>query len=167
MLRASRSLHRLQRGDTIIEVMIALAILGFAIGLSYVTANRSILAAEQAQESSTASELLQGQIEAIRSLAPNMSSTTLPSTNVYQPSSALFCVDLFSDPTAALSTYNKVVAATATTCTTVKTIYTIQDVYIPTSSPQDPDTFKAKVTWADVTGDGTTDSATFYYRVHQ
>ena len=46
-------LDKNQRGDTIIEVLIVLAVLGLAIGITYATANRSILNARQAQESSS------------------------------------------------------------------------------------------------------------------
>ncbi len=54
-----------QRGDTIVEVMIVLAVLGSAIGISYTTANRSLLNARQAQENAEAAKLAQAQLEAL------------------------------------------------------------------------------------------------------
>lgn len=54
------------RGDTIVEVMIVLAVLGLAISICYATANRSLMNARQAQENSEASELVSSQIEQIR-----------------------------------------------------------------------------------------------------
>jgi prepilin-type N-terminal cleavage/methylation domain-containing protein len=63
---------RHQRGDTIIEVMIVLAILGLAISISYATANRSLLNTRQAQEDAEASEYVQSQIEGINALDSNV-----------------------------------------------------------------------------------------------
>lgn len=60
----SRSLD--SYGDTIVEVMIVLAVLGFAIGIAYATANRSSTAILAANQSSAASSILQSQIEKIR-----------------------------------------------------------------------------------------------------
>ena len=56
-----------QRGDTIVEVMIVLAMLGLALSISYATANRSLMNTRQAQENAEATELLRGQLEALRS----------------------------------------------------------------------------------------------------
>lgn len=64
-----RRVPRDQRGDTIIEVMIVLAVLGLAIGIAYATANRSLLNARQAQENSRATTLAQSQVEALRTLS--------------------------------------------------------------------------------------------------
>jgi type II secretory pathway pseudopilin PulG len=61
--------HSEQRGDTIVEVLIALAVLGSALGLSYATANRSLAGARQAQEHSEALQIAQGQLELLRSQA--------------------------------------------------------------------------------------------------
>jgi type II secretory pathway pseudopilin PulG len=56
-----------KKGDTIVEVMIVLAVLGFAIGIAYATANRSSTAILAANQSAAASGLLQSQIEKLRS----------------------------------------------------------------------------------------------------
>jgi type II secretory pathway pseudopilin PulG len=56
-----------KKGDTIVEVMIVLAVLGFAIGIAYATANRSSTAILAANQSAAASALLQSQIEKLRS----------------------------------------------------------------------------------------------------
>ena len=60
-----------QSGDTIVEVMIVLAVLGLAISISYATANRSLLQAREAQENTVAVELLQAQLEGLRTLDPS------------------------------------------------------------------------------------------------
>ncbi|MFO0781874.1 MAG: type II secretion system protein [Candidatus Saccharimonadales bacterium] len=54
------------RGDTIVEVMIVLAVLGMAISICYATANRSLTDSRQAQENSEASEIAISQIEQLR-----------------------------------------------------------------------------------------------------
>lgn len=61
---------RRQRGDTIIEVMVALAVLGLAFAISYATASRSLNVAQNSQEHSQASQVLKSQVE----LAHNNSS---------------------------------------------------------------------------------------------
>lgn len=78
------SLKRLtSRGDTIVEVMIALSILGLAFAISYATANHALLQARNAQEHSQALEYVDGQLELLRQAAPNPSTgvfTTNPAT---------------------------------------------------------------------------------------
>ena len=54
------------RGDTIVEVMIALAVLSLAFVISYATANRALTDSQNSQEHSTALEYIDGQLEALR-----------------------------------------------------------------------------------------------------
>lgn len=63
-----KSLGLNQLGDTIIEVMVVLAVLGLAIGISYATANRSLQNSRQAQENSIATEIAQSQVEQLVSI---------------------------------------------------------------------------------------------------
>jgi len=63
------SLNRNQKGDTIIEVMIVLTILGLALSISFATANTSLQNTRQAQENSEATKYAQSQIEALRAVA--------------------------------------------------------------------------------------------------
>jgi len=55
-----------QKGDTIIEVLIALAILSLAFVISYSTANRALIDAQNSQNHSTALEYLDSQAEALQ-----------------------------------------------------------------------------------------------------
>lgn len=64
-------------GDTIVEVLIVLAVLGSALGISYATANRSLLGARQAQERSEALGYVQGQIELLRSFRNSTGTTDI------------------------------------------------------------------------------------------
>lgn len=52
-------------GDTIVEVLIALAILSLAFAISYSTANRALMLSQNTQEHSTALAMLDSQMEMI------------------------------------------------------------------------------------------------------
>lgn len=82
-----------QRGDTIVEVMIVLAVLGSAISISYATANRSLRNARQAQDSSFATSLAQAQIEYLRANANVEPSTPVGPNPNYIYGSQVFCFD--------------------------------------------------------------------------
>jgi type II secretory pathway pseudopilin PulG len=165
-MRLKKSIITGHGGDTIVEVMIVLAVLGLAISIAYATANRSLLNARQAQETSTATELVQSQVEILRSMAPNLA--TDATHYVYQ--TTLFCIDSSS---------------------TIQAGFTGTNVYDysiypnpPLPAPQQPcvdnnlyhisiswdnatdDTFTVKAIWDDVLGEGQ-DSVTLIYRVHQ
>jgi Tfp pilus assembly protein PilV len=58
--------HINQSGDTIVEVLIAIAIAAFAIGTSYAIANRSLQQAITARERNQAINLSQNQISALK-----------------------------------------------------------------------------------------------------
>lgn len=58
-----------QRGDTIVEVLIAIAVISLVLGGAYVTTNRNLLATRAAQERSNALTLVESQLEQIKSLA--------------------------------------------------------------------------------------------------
>jgi len=146
------------RGDTIVEVMIVLAILGFAIGLAYATANKSLLATRAAEESSEATVLIQTQAERIRAFggtypAQVFSTTDYCITNdtpTFKPSTDAACA-AYTSPT---SSVPYAISIHCDTCTTGASI----------SSPHD--TFTIKATWDDVSGQGPKDGATLLYRYH-
>ncbi len=132
------------RGDTIVEVMIVLAVLGLAIGISYATANRSLINARQAQENAQATTLAQSQVEALRSLADD----TTP--NIFQ--AGPYC----------LSAAAPYAIQTGTDCNRGTIPYTVGITY--TNAPTD--TFTVRVSWPDVNGEGT-DTVTQVYRLHR
>lgn len=136
-----------RRGDTIVEVMIVLAVLGLALGISYSTANRSLLDTRGAEENSQATALLQGQIEDLRSLANAQG----PSTIFNQ--GGAFCISPAGGIVSgsACSSYNS-------------SIYNLKVTYQNTGSQ--PDTFTLVASWPDVEGQGT-DTVTLVCRVHK
>jgi prepilin-type N-terminal cleavage/methylation domain-containing protein len=141
-----------QTGDTIIEVMVVLAILGLAISISYATANRSLLNARQAQENSEATELIQSQIEALRTLTQ-----AGDTPNIFSPALQNYC--LVPTGTAPNITYTN---ASGSSCAMGSVAYQINITY--TNSPTD--TFTVTAVWPDVLGDGN-DTVTTVYRLHQ
>lgn len=140
------------QGDTIVEVLVVLAVLGLAIGISYATANSSLQTTRSAQESAQATELLQSQVEAIRSLAATQSA------NIFQSSSA-FCID---------NTFTTVVDTSAVTPAPScfqDGLYTVSITYVD-NPPVTPSTFTLLATWPDIQGK-VQDSQTLLYRLHQ
>lgn len=149
-----------QRGDTIIEVMIVLAVLGFAIGISYATANRSLAQARTAQENTEATELLQSQLERMRVFAPT--GTTDAAKNVFQPAGTPFCINAsnavdtdLSHCTFGIPQYQVTISCQADGGGDCK--------------PKDPgvvNTFTLRAEWGDIhTAD--TNSVTLVYRLYQ
>ncbi len=134
-------------GDTIVEVMMVLAILGLAIGISYATANRGLLATREAQENTKATALLQSQIEQLVHLAPNPQND---SNYIFRSGS--FCIDSGGN-----------VATSASSCKYYN-LYDVSIVYDSTD-PNNP-VFKVQATWDDVSGQGQ-DTATLYHRIYQ
>jgi type II secretory pathway pseudopilin PulG len=165
-------------GDTIVEVMIVLAVLGMAISISYATANRSLLNARQAQENSEASALVRSQLESLRVLAPNMSSPPLTDQQVYR--TRPFCV--VTDGTKA-SGYRVIETPVSNIvpaeCSSGSVPYEIQVVNCrvgntPAPSPfydaclghTTDDTFVARAIWPNVRGEGD-DTVMMTVRVHE
>lgn len=131
------------RGDTIVEVMIVLAVLGLAIGISYATANRSLLNARQAQENSQATALVQSQVEALRTLS------TDANQNIFQ--AGPYCL-----------TQNAPYTVT-NSCDFGTIPYTIAITY---AAPTD--TFTVTATWADVIHPANEkNTVTTSYRLHK
>ncbi len=163
----SHTLARLnQVGDTIVEVMVVLAILGSAIGISYATANRSLLNVRQAEESSEGDTLAQEQIEALRSFVQYTSTGPESSNDIFNQSSN-FCID---------NTQNDVVDISATSATLFSEYVSPHDdpctytngikYYIADSYSSVNSTFEVQVAWYDVLGQGI-DTATLYYNLYQ
>ena len=132
-----------ERGDTIIEVMIVLAVLGLAIGISYATANRSLLNARQAQENTQATELVQSQAESLRSLVSNTSGPD----DIYR--AAAFCIDTAGH-------------VSTTACQLGEA--SRYKVTINWGGAPD-DKFTIQASWPNALGQGT-DTVTLVYRLH-
>ncbi|MGH7191992.1 MAG: type II secretion system protein, partial [Candidatus Saccharimonadales bacterium] len=143
--RFHRALISGDRGDTIVEVLIVLAVLGLAISISYATANRSLLNARQAQENSVATEVAQSQVEGLASLGCTSGDPACDPTDSSNPS-----YQLFHQPGAfCLNSSYAIVASTNAACK-IDSLYQIKITYNNTASQ--PSTFEVLITWPDVIG---------------
>ena len=162
MLKRHNTLNQL--GDTIVEVMIVLAVLGLALGISYQTASRSLKTTRSAQESSQATEILAGEVEGLRTLTcSNVSVGTCPSAaQVFNTTP--YCI---TGTTPAYTTgVGCQVNQSGTICTATDSFcYTLTIQY--STSGVNPDLFKLTATWPDASGTGPNDSQTVFYRLHQ
>lgn len=62
-----------ERGDTIVEVLISIAVISLVLGGAFVTTNRSLQGTRQAQERVNATKLVESQIEQLRAVAASQS----------------------------------------------------------------------------------------------
>ena len=90
-----KRLH-LQAGDTLVEVMIAIAIISSVISMSYATASRALRVGQQAQDRTEALKLVESQIETLKA-----SAGTLPA-----PVPTIFTVKEATDPDAESFCFN-------------------------------------------------------------
>ncbi|HEY5442286.1 MAG TPA: type II secretion system protein [Candidatus Saccharimonadales bacterium] len=151
------------RGDTIVEVIIVLAILGSAISISYATANRSLLDARQAQEASQATELIQSQLESLRTMADNPKLDNLgnPDPNyIFPPAQQPFC--LVVDNT---GTSNIHFPADPGAPCHLNNLYDITITYHPSGLVPVGGAFTITATWDDVEGQGQ-DTASLAYNLY-
>lgn len=135
-----RGIIHSQRGDTIVEVMLAIVIVGMVVVSSYSTSARALRTGRFAQEQTEALKVAESQIEKIKYVAGLDASVTPPNVfDASQPARKVFCIDdsipfkkiLLSDPG-----YNAA-------CTKLSGLYTVLVTYDDTAE----DIFKVKVTW--------------------
>jgi prepilin-type N-terminal cleavage/methylation domain-containing protein len=148
-----------ERGDTIVEVLIVLAVLGLAISISYATANRSLLDNRQAIENSMATQYVQSQIESLRILGAS------PTSTVYTASQ--FCIQ--SGTVAASCTLPFISNSSLSIIYCGNLSASPQRFgYTGVGSPcpnNTTDTFYVTASWPDIEG-GPNDQVTQVYRVH-
>jgi prepilin-type N-terminal cleavage/methylation domain-containing protein len=167
-----------QAGDTIVEVLVVLAILGLALSISYATANRSLLNVRQAQEHAQALQLVQGQLEQFRSLVvqKQISSTTVSDTSTtVDPSdndeqyvtsatdNPVFCINASGtiERIGNISDYTTY----PTDCAGANND-NLDDLYnIAISYNSSNNTYTAQATWPSVT-DAETDKVSLTYRIY-
>lgn len=77
---------RTERGDTIVEVLISIAIVSLILGGAFVATNRSLVSTRDAQERSDGLKLVESQLEQLKNLA-----TTDPS-KIFGTAPAAYCI---------------------------------------------------------------------------
>lgn len=85
-----------QKGDTILEVLVVVAVLSLILTISYALANRSAQANRQAQERSEATKYTEAQIELVKTYLSKTAISALPA------SGSKFCMRSDGSPTAAI-----------------------------------------------------------------
>lgn len=152
---------RKNRGDTIIEVLIAVTVLAAILTGAYALANHSSQGTRQAQERGEASKLARSQIE----LYKHYIATPGPA-NLIPPDGSIFCVkpdgtlDIFTNPLPPSNAQDELNTAFSEfnghSCTTG-----LYHSYIK----REGNTYTAHTRWNAVTGHGI-DEVTMVYRVY-
>jgi prepilin-type N-terminal cleavage/methylation domain-containing protein len=145
-------MHRLtQKGDTIVEVLIAIAVISLVMAGAFVMTNSSLQGSRTAQERTNAVKLTESQVELIKSLSAT-DDQALFGAGV----PAAYCI------TNAVT----VVAASNAACTVDSTgsATTVQPAY-HLSVSRSGNTFTVKNTWTSIRGN-TTNNVEMKYRVY-
>jgi prepilin-type N-terminal cleavage/methylation domain-containing protein len=144
-----------QRGDTIVEVLIAITIVSMILGGAYVTSHNSLDATQDAQEHANALQLAQGQIELLRAQATTgdpIFTTTTPfcvADNGSIQTTASECTADSSGGTSAIASQN---------------IY-LEQVINRTGSGIGPYTFTVQTTWPGL--QNKVDRVQLIYRIYE
>ena len=141
-----------QRGDTLVEVLIAIAVVSLILGGAYVTTNRSLTATRAAQERGNALKLAESQIEQLKGIVASN-----PSSVFGGAVPAAFCIT--SASAVVVDTNAACAVNTSGAPTTVQPIFHL-------SISRSTNTFTVTETWIDV-GGKQTDKLVFKYRVYQ
>lgn len=147
---------RESRGDTIVEVLIALAVLTTILVGAYVTATRSANTNRASQERSEATKVAESQIERLKGL--------LAGSPVVVPIPGNFCINEASNTIENISTPSDPFAQNASvpfsgSCGNINTRYNIA------IKTENPNTYRFKVQW-DRIGGGR-DQINMYYRAYK
>ncbi len=148
--------QRISAGDTIIEVMIALAIIGLVISMSYATTQRSLKTGQAAQERIEALKVAESQVETLKAMR---TLTTVPNIFTTSPLDS-FCVD---PATATLTTQSSIAPGVTTLNTGVGPNlfnascqkgfdgrYYASITRVTTPGPNPASTFTVRVLWSGI-----------------
>ena len=146
------SLKHNHYGDTIIEVLIVLAILGSGLAISYSIASKSLLISRDAQERTEATTILEAQIEQVRAviLNPTSSLGTQLGAQLATNNPQNFCFYPANSPNSIYPLTNPVPNTLPTECQTNN----IFSYYITYSKINSNITYTAICNWENVFGTG-------------
>lgn len=155
-------LFKATAGDTIVEVLIAMAVASSVMGGAFVVVNRTMANTRQAQEHSEALQLANGQIERIIKLA------TVNAAAVKSQAPRYMCADqtdghLITQPT--LTATEPITAGDSSYANDCKGIGSVQ-YRIAFKYDLPNDFFKVYITWPSATGNGY-DQVNLSYRTYQ
>jgi prepilin-type N-terminal cleavage/methylation domain-containing protein len=150
-MRIARLRQLTQRGDTIVEVLIAIAIISMVLAGAFVMTNNSLQGSRGAQERTNAVKLVESQIELIKGLATTNSQAVF---GAGVPAS--FCVN---NAVAVVASTNAACTMNAAGApTTAEPAYRI-------SVTRSGNTFTVRNTWTTLRGN-TTSNVQMSYRVY-
>lgn len=143
--------HKLaERGDTIVEVLISIAVISMALGGAFVTTNRSLQGTRQAQERVNATKLVEGQLEQLRSIAASNSAAIF---GAGVPAS--YCIT--SSSTVVASSNSACAVNTSGTPTSVEPVFHL-------AITRSGNTFTVNNTWNNI--HGSQDNVVMEYRLY-
>ncbi|HUD07395.1 MAG TPA: hypothetical protein VMR34_05920 [Candidatus Saccharimonadales bacterium] len=149
-IEQSRGLRLNQYGDTIVEVLIATLIIGIMLVGAYTLSTNSFKEEQQAEESSQANEILQGQIEQLRAFLQTPAAVFNGTVGNYCMSNDTPSQD--SGSITACRFYNTGAPCTGSTC--LEPAFHVY-ISIPTldfPAPVKDQTYNATATWDEVGG---------------
>lgn len=155
-------------GDTIVEVLIVLSIIGFSIAISSASANGSLTKSRNSEEHSEALGLLSSQVELLRSASSQQVNTQLGTafcmsgnSTVAFSSSAVLTTLASPSPYPGSCVY-------PSGCNNSQACYYLSIVYTPTTSTSPPsqDNYDFKVLWYGPNSAGL-QKEEITYRIHQ
>jgi len=152
-----------ERGDTIVEVLFAVVVIGIVLTGAYAVVTHSIIDEQDAQEHSYALGLIQSQIEQIRAYIISNPSGTLP----FSGSGQTGCMYSSTATTPATlsqvlnpSSYCKVQGNLGT-----NSQYSLTIKLASSSNPNNPPLYQVSATWPSLLTGGSTDKIIVPYRV--
>lgn len=158
--KIQRPRHRLsERGDTIVEVLLAIGILGAVLSGAYVVVNRNATLNRVSQERLEAVELAESQFEKLKIIATNNTAAfgwtgfCIDQNDNYAPASDVRCrVDATGAPTTGTPQYRINISRVA---------------YVSLNgNPQAATRYRASLTWDNFSGDSV-DTLDYYYEVYR
>lgn len=159
------------KGETIIEVLLALAVLGLIIGIAYASANRSLKLSQDSHERTEASQLAQSTIEAIRFYAINQQqpppAPQSANDSIFRVGAGSdFCLALDNTSITTLAAPNRYDPATPLPCTFGDGRYLVVAKVAKTSSAGvKPEVYEYTITssWDSITGTADKNQVTMRY----
>jgi type II secretory pathway pseudopilin PulG len=161
-------LLKLHEGDTIVEVLIAMAAVGLVLGGAYTSANRSLNSTRAAQERGEALKVAEGQFEGLNALAIKGSPV-----NIFDTLNPVFCLDSDLQPHYFKNSYDPSKISLAATDFSLypsecqqQARYYVSITYSKNPNPPnlDEDHFNVLVRWDRVNGGR--DEINAVYRIH-
>jgi len=155
MLNIRHTLRSLgEGGDTIVEVLISIAVISMILGGAYVTTNKSLKGSRAAQERSDALKLVESQVESLKSIAGGTNADAIFGAGT----PAKFCV--INNTTVVTYTNAGCKVGADGTATTAEPAYNIS------ISRTNGNTFTVTNTWAAIEKNGN-DSLQMTYRIYE